>query len=58
MTTSKELIEGKDSDGNDALFVVIGGPGNYSLFQARLDHIADFKRKWQAVKEARGEHDV
>lgn len=29
--------------------------GTYDLYKARLDHVELFRRKWQAIKQARGE---
>jgi hypothetical protein len=46
-----ELVEGRDG-----LYVVVrGADGSYDLHRARLEHVGWFRRKWQAVKVARGE---
>jgi hypothetical protein len=46
-----ELVEG-----HDGLYVVVrGADGSYDLHRARLEHVGWFRRKWQAVKVARGE---
>ena len=46
-----ELVQGPDG------FYVTqrNADGTYDLYRARLDHVGLFRRKWQAIKQARGE---
>lgn len=53
MKVSLKLVEGVDTEGGFALFVVEGNPQNgYELYRARLEHVDHYKRSWQAVKVA------
>lgn len=57
MNSSRKLIEGVDSDGNRALFVVDGGvEQGYELFRAHLVHVSHHRRSGQAVAHAHGEN--
>lgn len=50
MAVSRELIEGADGE----LYIVEGNPTTgYHLFHASLEHVDQFRRKWQAVEATR-----
>lgn len=47
---SKQLVEGHDGP-----YVTISNPdGSYELHRCRLDHVGQFRRKWQAINAAQG----
>lgn len=53
MNVSRKLVEGVDTEGNPALFIVEGNPEQgYDLFRCRLDHVEHYRRSWQAVEVA------
>lgn len=53
MNITRKLVEGVDTEGDFALFVVEGNPTQgYDLSRARLDHVEHYKRSWQAVEVA------
>jgi hypothetical protein len=50
---SRKLVEGVDTEGDLALFIVEGNPDQgYDLYRARLEHVEHYKRSWQAVEVA------
>lgn len=56
-TGSKQLVEGIDDNGDQALYVIIGNDdGTYELHRAQLVHHSHHARKWQAVRAATGEN--
>lgn len=51
---TRKLVEGVDTEGEFALFVVEGNPDiGYDLFRCRLDRVDHCKRSWKAVEIAK-----
>jgi hypothetical protein len=45
---SRELIV----EGNQHYVIIGSADGSYDLYAARLDHVGNFRRKWQAKEAA------